>query len=83
VDFQFQSFSDSIVLSMQASKDIGFLTTSISELAIRLLQDGLLIRGAISKGGLHHKDGVMFGPAFLDAYAIEKELRKVPACDRR
>jgi hypothetical protein len=65
VDFQAQSFSDSIVFSMETSKNVGFLTTSISDLAIRLLQGGLLIRGAIAKGNLHHKDDVIFGPAFL------------------
>jgi hypothetical protein len=79
VDFQFQSFSDSVVLSSLVFP-IGliYLLSSISELAIRLLRNGLLMRGAVAKGKLHHHDGVMFGPAFLEAYRIENMVAKYP-----
>ena len=50
-DFQFQSFSDSIVMS-SADTLTGLLHIfySITQLYIRLLEVGLLIRGAVSKG---------------------------------
>lgn len=78
-DIQFQTFSDSIVMS-SASTLTGLLhiLSSMADLSIRLLRDGLLIRGAIAKGGLHHKRSIMFGPAFLDAYAIETRIAKYP-----
>ena len=78
-DFQFQSFSDSTVMS-SASTFTGLLQIlySISDLSIRLLQTGLLARGAIAKGNLHHDRPVIFGPAFLDAYDIEQKIAKYP-----
>jgi hypothetical protein len=71
-DIQFQSFSDSIVMS-SASTATGLLHILISmvDLCLRLLREGLLIRGAVAKGSLHHEGSIMFGPAFLEAYSIE------------
>jgi hypothetical protein len=78
-DIQFQTFSDSIVMS-SASTYSGLLHifVSMTELSLRLLHDGLLIRGAISKGSLHHEQYIMFGPAFLEAYSIETKIAKYP-----
>jgi hypothetical protein len=65
-DIQFQTFSDSIVMS-SASTATGLvhILVSMADLSTRLLHDGLLIRGAIAKGSLHHKRSIMFGPAFF------------------
>ena len=78
-DFQFQTFSDSIVIS-SATTPTGLLHIfhSISELFIDLLKPGLLIRGAVAKGKLYHDQFVMFGPALLDAYSIETNIAKYP-----
>jgi hypothetical protein len=78
-DFKFQTFSDSIVMSEAASGE-GFehLTRSIRSLTIEMLSSGLLIRGGISKGQLHHDEKVMFGPAFLEAYRIESTIANYP-----
>ena len=78
-DFQFQSFSDSVVMS-SASTLTGLvqILSSISDLAIRLLKTSLLIRGAIAKGKLYHKQPVIFGPALLDAYSSEVNIAKFP-----
>jgi hypothetical protein len=55
------------------------LLSSLAELSVRLLTNpGLLLRGAVSKGKLYHRGGVMFGPTFLEAYSIEKSIAKVP-----
>src|SRR5215469_15696248 len=78
-DIQFQTFSDSIVMS-SASTPTGLIhiLASMADLSIRLLRDGLLIRGAIAKGSLHHKQSIMFGPAFLEAYSIESKIANYP-----
>jgi len=39
-----------------------------------LLRVGFLIRGGVTVGGLYHNDaGVIFGPALIEAVAIEKK----------
>lgn len=77
VDFQFQAFSDSIVVSTELC-GLQYLLTAISKFTLELMMEGLLIRGAIAKGKLHHKNGVMFGPAFIEAYRIEQAVAKYP-----
>jgi hypothetical protein len=78
-DFKFQSFFDSIVMSSNASLNgLVYLLLSLNHLTLSLLTNGLLIRGAIAKGKLHHDGVVMFGPAFLDAYHIETTIAKYP-----
>jgi signal transduction histidine kinase len=78
-DFQFQSFSDSIVMSSYVSpQGFLFLLRAIRQLALDLLRSGLLIRGAIAKGPLHHSGPIMFGPAFLKAYRIENNIAEFP-----
>jgi hypothetical protein len=78
-DVQFQTFSDSIVMS-SASTTSGLIhiLASLADLSIRLLRDGLLIRGAIAKGSLYLKGSIMFGPAFLEAYGIESKIAIFP-----
>ena len=51
---------------------------SITRFALELMQEELLIRGGVAKGELYHKKGVMFGPAFIEAYRIEKTFAKYP-----
>jgi hypothetical protein len=80
-DFQFQSFSDSIVMSSTiANSGLLHILHSISNLSIRLLSigGGLLTRGAIAKGRLYHDQSIIFGPALLDAYRIETNIAKFP-----
>ena len=78
-DFHFQSFSDSIVASSPANPaGLAYLMYAVWELAYNLLSSGLLVRGSIAKGKLHHTEDVMFGPAFLEAYRNEREIAKYP-----
>ena len=78
-DLQFQSFSDSIVISCNRTMTgLLNLLASINDLALKLLASGLLMRGGIATGRLHHDHVVMFGPAFLDAYFIETMIAKYP-----
>jgi hypothetical protein len=78
-DIQFQTFSDAIVMSSASTlTGLMHILFSMADLSIRLLRLGLLLRGAVAKGGLHHNDSIMFGPAFLEAYGIESRIAKYP-----
>jgi hypothetical protein len=79
VDFQFQAFSDSIVMSTKTEYfDLRYLLAQIRDLSLHLLGKGLLLRGAVARGKLYHSRGVMFGPAFLKAYHVERTIAKYP-----
>jgi hypothetical protein len=78
-DFRAQSFSDCIVLSEQAtSAGLDHLLFAVSQLALDLLANGILTRGAIAKGKLHHADKIVFGPALVEAYRIESTIAVFP-----
>ena len=78
-DFQFQTFSDSIVMSSAPTTSaLIHIFGSLIDLSINLLRAGLLIRGAVARGQLHHKQNIMFGPAFLEAYSIESRTANYP-----
>jgi hypothetical protein len=78
-DFRAQSFSDCIVLSERAT-NIGLehLLFAVSQLALDLLASGILTRGAIAKGRLHHTAKIVFGPALVEAYRIESAIAVFP-----
>ena len=66
-------------LCVSASKlGLVFLMLATGYLTLRLLSIGVLVRGGITKGKLHHTDKAVFGPAFLVAYALESEVAVVP-----
>ncbi len=78
-DFKAQSFSDTIVLSEAASETgLKYLLFSVENLVLDLLAQGILTRGGVAKGLLHHSDAVAFGPAFLAAYHLETTIAKYP-----
>lgn len=70
-------FSDSIVLSFPNSnenQDDFYKTLSdIRKLCIKLLDIEILLRGGISKGFLHHENGIVFGPALIQAHELESK----------
>lgn len=78
-DFRAQSFSDCIVLSEQASQDgLEHLLFVVSSLALDLLSNGILTRGGIAKGKLHHSDKIVLGPAMIAAYQLENTIAEFP-----
>jgi hypothetical protein len=78
-DFKAQSFSDCTVISEKASaKGLLHLTQVVSFLSLDLLASGVLVRGGIAKGPLHHRDKVVFGPALIEAYGLESRTAKFP-----
>jgi hypothetical protein len=78
-EFKSQSFSDCTVLSEAATpKGLHYLLLMVSLFALDLLENGFPFRGGIAKGLLHHSKNAVFGPAFLDAYDLERTIAKYP-----
>jgi hypothetical protein len=78
-DFLGQSFSDCIVLSENATpKGLLYLLQTLTFVSLDLLSNGILVRGGIAKGQLHHTDKVVFGPALIEAYRLESQIAKFP-----
>ena len=71
---QVTQFSDSIVLSAEASNDWAFLTILSTSmfLIMELAAHGILLRGGITRGDLFHEENFAFGPAFIRAYRLEQ-----------
>lgn len=74
------AFSDSIVIS--SSLEDPWATNEVIAkaciLARQLLNEGILCRGGITLGDLHHKDGIVFGPALNEAHQLESQLAIYP-----
>jgi hypothetical protein len=77
-DFQAQSFSDCTVLSENASDQGLIHLLDVLTFFAYLMANGILVRDGLAKGSLYHKDAIVFGPALLDAYALESTLATFP-----
>lgn len=72
-------FSDTIVASCVMDElAIEVLVGQVQMFCVTLMQSGLYTRGAIVRGHLHHRDGVIIGPALVDAYLLENKIAKYP-----
>ena len=72
-------FSDSLVLSCKVHNGIAcaLLLEFISKLTLSAFNHGFLLRGGITQGLLIHEEGgPLFGPAFIEAYAMESKQAK-------
>ena len=79
------AFSDSIVISypiqaggIEIVTAILFMQKLIGFVAWNALEVGLLIRGGIAIGPLYHHDGVVVGPAMIEAYRLESAVAVYP-----
>jgi hypothetical protein len=50
----------------------------VSKIAVEALNIGLLVRGGLTIGKLHHSDGVVFGEAMVDAHRLESRAAIFP-----
>jgi len=69
---QFGAFSDNFAVSMPAKSGYRIIEAA-AEVCRKLLHIGILTRGGITIGKLHHVDNVIFGPALIEAVRLEKE----------
>lgn len=76
LNVQFGFVSDCFTLSMPVNTG-SRIYSSVSDIMRRFLNSGFLVRGGVTAGSLFHKDQVMFGPALVEACAIEKKGRFV------
>lgn len=77
---QFTAFSDCIVVSDELQDGFGALRIAayVAYLAQDLLARGFLVRGGLTVGDLYHRNGTVFGPAMIDAYALESKTAIYP-----
>ena len=79
IEFQAQYFSDSLIVSSQHSpKGLWHLLLSLDALAWNLLQQNILVRGAVTIGGIFHDERLVFGVGVNKAYHLESNVAKVP-----
>jgi len=72
-------FSDSLVISTdddQQGKEV--LQNVLLVLTSNLIPFGFLLRGGVTRGDLFHSDGLVFGPALIDAYKLESAVASTP-----
>lgn len=77
---QITQFSDCIVISFRANEQNGvfFTLESILWVLIELVKRGFICRGGIVYGQLIHNSRLLFGPAMIDAYELEKKAAFYP-----
>lgn len=70
-------FSDSLVISSN-DLDAERFVFAIGDLQARMLFNGILLRGGITKGLLFHEEGIIYGEGLIEAYDIESKKAKYP-----
>jgi hypothetical protein len=73
-------FSDSIVISFPATSESGvfYALLDIMWVQASLVFHGILCRGGIARGKLIHTPKLLFGPALVEAYALESKAALYP-----
>lgn len=78
-EFRAQNFSDSLIISAANTGDgLWHVLFSLSDLTLNLLEIGVLVRGGVTIGGVHHDDEVVFGMGVNEAYRLESTIAKSP-----
>ncbi len=76
---QFAQFSDHICISVPDG--VGAMRVACTmtiALSIKIIQLGHLVRGAIVRGPLIHRQNQIYGPALIEAHEIESRVAKYP-----
>ena len=78
------AFSDSVVISYELGGVLPpvaiftELSRNIAHIALIALSNGFLIRGAITQGKARHKDNIILGAPFIEAYKLERDVADMP-----
>ena len=77
---QVTAFSDSIVIShsYEDMHAIDSMLEIVKNLQEQFLMLGYLTRGGMTVGKMYHDDGIVFGPAFVEAYTLESKIAVYP-----
>lgn len=73
-------FSDCVVVSFEIDRpsEVFYTLLEIKWLIMRLIDRGMLCRGAVSMGKFIHTDRYLFGPALVEAYMLESKAAMYP-----
>ena len=77
-------FSDTLVLASPVDDEdaeesaIGGLVIQAAWLQLNLIAQGFFARGALSLGAFHIREGLLFGPALVEAYELESQVAVHP-----
>jgi hypothetical protein len=77
-------FSDTLVLAAPVEEHggeeaaIGGLVLQAAWLQLELVNAGFFVRGGLSLGRMHLRDGLVFGPALVEAYELESRTAVHP-----
>lgn len=79
-NYAVSAFSDNMAVSLpfRNGYELAELIQFASSLTLHLLHKGVLSRGGISVGEIHHKGNFIYGPALVEAYKLEKYAAKYP-----
>lgn len=81
-DFELTAVSDCLVISVLYENDIATygLLTILHSFQYQLIATSFktLVRGYITKGKVYHKNGILFGEGYSNAYKFESELGGPP-----
>jgi hypothetical protein len=70
-------FSDSVIIS-DTVENYFSVVYSARDLCVRLLHEGVPVRGAILRGPLYHDRRIAFGPGLVQAYELETSAAIYP-----
>lgn len=72
-------FSDCVVLSVKDdSSGRTHLLQALQVLSLSIAHFGYFLRGGVVKGDIYHKNGLVFGPALVKAYELERDIACYP-----
>lgn len=77
--FQMSTFSDSIAMSAKNNAiGIGIVMSYCLFVSLDLLSEGIMVRGAVTRGRLYHANGLVIGRGLTDAYLLESKAAIYP-----
>lgn len=71
-DIHISMFSDSIIISASLTCKADIFVSLLLKTNVWLLERGYFVRGGVDYGNIYHKNEIVFGPAFVKAYELEK-----------
>jgi len=71
-DIRMSTFSDSIIISAKITEHMDAFVQQLLMTNIWLLEQGCFVRGGVDYGKVYHNENMIFGPAFIKAYELEK-----------
>lgn len=80
IDNKITTFSDSIILSCLSNSEdsLFYILLALIYIQIHLAMNDTIVRGGVTEGFLHHTRKEIYGPAFIEAYELEKQIAIYP-----